>query len=200
MAASVSSLDTTVVSNTTTGEVFIPFTIVTDDGPVLPGFLTSGGGDFIAVQLPDTGFLLNSTRNNSVQITSLPHPAVEIVNDTVRGGVAYVLRDQVYYQYNLDTPVTEPLQINFQLNYFVDGPRITSAISHIPVLRGTLEIIPPGKSIDVAIPSLPPSSSFASYTPLYDSRRLPRSLANTYFLPPTKGEVGEEGLGMRLLF
>ena len=146
VAASVSSLDTTVVSNTTTGEVFIPFTIVMDDDPILPGFLTSGGGDLIAVQLPNTGFLINSNTATFVQITSLTHPGVEIVNDTVRGGVAYVLRDQVYYQYNLDSPVTEPQQFSFQLNYFADGPRINPSISRIPLLRGTLEIVPPGKS------------------------------------------------------
>ena len=146
VATSVSSLDTTVVSNTTTGEVLIPFTIVTDDATILPGFLISGGGDFIAVQLPGTDFLIDSTRANFVQITSLPHPTVEIVNDPVRGGVAYVLRDQVYYQYNLDSPVTEPLRINFQLNFFADGPRINPLISEIPLLRGTLEIVPPGKS------------------------------------------------------
>ena len=144
MAANVSSLSADVISDSTTGLVLIPFTIVTNGDNFPTRFLMSGGGDFIAMQL-SMGFVFNSTRTRNLFIDSLPHPTVEIVNDTVRG-VAYVLRDQVYYQYNLDSPITEPQQIQFHLNYFADGPQVSPSIALIPFVQGTVEIIPPGKS------------------------------------------------------
>ena len=137
-----SSLSVTVVSNTTSGTVRIPFSVTVDrDFFGGSGFLeTPPDSGAIVLLLATSGFTLSSTSTFIVVHRSLD--AVEVVNDPVRG-IAYVVRDVVEYPYSLSSPVTAPLAVPFVMNAAVDGLMFQETRS--PFIFGSIEIIPPGK-------------------------------------------------------
>lgn len=144
MAANVSSLSVTVTSNTTSGTIRIPFTVVVvRDHFSIPGmeFLAGPNSGFIALQLPSDGPFQFS--NSEDLLFFDPNTVPEIETDPNRG-VAYVIRDQVVYNYNLVSPVTEPYRVSFDISLFVEGPGSVTAISRIPFFSDIIEIIPPG--------------------------------------------------------
>ena len=143
--ANMSNLAATVVSNSTSGTVRIPFTVIVDreffGGS---GFLESPpDSGAIVFTLATSGFTLSSTSSFIVVHRSLSSDAVEVVNDPVRG-TAYVVRDVVEYPYSLSSPVTAPLAVPFVLNAVVEGLTFQERLT--PFILGSAEIIPPGKS------------------------------------------------------
>ena len=145
ISSNLSSLTATVVSNSTSGTVRIPFSVTVDRDTYGAGFLeTPPTSGFIVVQLIDPGF----TFSNGMAIARYQSlDEVEVVNDGVRG-VAYVVRNEVVYDYSLSSPVTAPMRVDFVINAFVQGPRGLIQESHVPFLIGNfVEFIPPGKDL-----------------------------------------------------
>ncbi len=141
--ANLSSLSVTVVSNSSSGTVRIPFAVTVDRDNIGSGFLeTPQSSGLIGLILVDSpGFTFSSSNSTVAVHRSLT--GVEVVNDTVRG-VAYVVRDEVVYPYSLSSPVTAPLEVPFIMNALVQGPEGREE-SRTPFFDDSVEIIPPGE-------------------------------------------------------
>ena len=127
----------------TSGTIDIPVTLYFRAADALPGFLTSGSDDFIAVQSPVNGFEIMETGASFAQILDLTDPLIELVTiNQATGTQAYRVMFNLRYNYSFVQTIVSPFQVDFQINGFADGPRLVNAISSIPVLRGTLTISP----------------------------------------------------------
>ncbi len=133
----------TVVSNSSSGTVRIPFAVTVDrDSFGGSGFLeTPQSSGLIGLIFDTPGFTFSS--NGSAVVTHGSLTGVEVVNDPVRG-IAYVVRDEVVYPYSLSSPVMAPLEVPFVMNALVQGLNGRQE-SLIPFFTDSVEIIPPGE-------------------------------------------------------
>ena len=139
--ANVTSLSVTVVSNSTSGTVRIPFAVTVDRDFFGSGFLESPNSGLIGLSLQGSPSEFTFD-DSSILVAHRSLVGVEIVYDPTRG-IAYVVRDAVVYTYSLSSPVTAPLEVPFVISAFVEGPGQLIQESRVPFFVDAVEIIPP---------------------------------------------------------
>ena len=140
----VNSLNTTVVSNTTTGTIRIPFALVINVTRFGPNFLLQGlDNGFVSFEFIQR--IQGLVFGESGAFFETRSQVSEIVNDTTHG-LTFIIRNEIIYNYNFSMPLTSPRLINIEMRVAVSGD--ASALFPFvmtPLIRGdTLEIIPPG--------------------------------------------------------
>lgn len=144
--ANVTSISVTVISNSTSGTVRIPFALTVDrnhfDGGV-GGFLeTPGSSGLIGLVFANSPGFTFSDGSTIVRHESLT--GVQVVTDPALG-TGYVVRDEVVHTYSLASPVSAPLEIPFVVSVLVQGPGLLIQESRPEFFRDSIEIILPGK-------------------------------------------------------
>ena len=141
----VNSLNTTVVSNTTTGTIHIPFALVINGTRFGADFLQGFVNGFVSFEFIRGVPGLEFGESGASLFIETRSQVSEIVNDTTHGPT-FIIRSEVIYNYDFSMPLTSPRLINIQIRVGVSGDINTPIpFERNPLIRGdTLEIIPPG--------------------------------------------------------